>query len=497
MGNSGSAPRASADAAVARQTGWPAMPRLIAVSNRVQVDTEGENANRGGLAVALAAALRASKGIWFGWSGKPSEDFTGRIDFRRDDGVATATIDLEAQDIDEYYNGFANRALWPLFHHRLDLAEIARDAAGGYDRVNRRFAEALEPLIASDDLIWVHDYHLMPLGSHLRARGIGNRIGFFLHIPWPSPSLLMSLPGHCELACSMLDYDVIGFQSEEWRQAFLDYVTVQFEAVIDGDCLCLGERRTRLVVCPIGLDATDFGGAVHTIAAKQAETRMAVSAVGRDMIVGVDRLDYSKGLVERFAAYELLLANYPELREKVSLLQIAPPTRGDVPSYRQIRSHLDAMSGQINGEFATVDWMPIRYVNRGYSRDELFGIYRAARVGLVTPLRDGMNLVAKEYVAAQNPDDPGVLVLSRFAGAAAQLGEAILVNPHSAEDVADGIARALAMPLTERIERHRALLQCVNTQDVRWWSEMFIEALAGEPEDGTVVRLAGAAGGTR
>ena len=473
------------------------MPRLIAVSNRVQVDTEGENANRGGLAVALAAALRASKGIWFGWSGEATDEFTGQISFRRTDGVATATIDLEAQDIDEYYNGYANRTLWPLFHYRLDLTEIARDFAGGYARVNRRFAETLEPLIASDDLIWVHDYHLMPLSSHLRARGIGNRIGFFLHIPWPPPSLLMSLPGHRELARSMLDYDVIGFQTEEWRQAFLDYVTVQFEAVIDGDCLCLGERRTRLLVCPIGLDAADFGGAVHTIAAKQAETRLAVSAVGRDMIVGVDRLDYSKGLAERFAAYELLLANRPELREKVFLLQIAPPTRGDVPSYQQIRADLNAISGRINGEFASVDWVPIRYVNQGYSRDELFGIYRAAKVGLVTPLRDGMNLVAKEYVAAQNPEDPGVLVLSCFAGAAAQLREALIVNPHSAEDVADGIARALAMPLAERIERHRALLDCVNTQDVRWWSEMFLEALAGEPEDRTVLRLAEATGSKR
>jgi trehalose 6-phosphate synthase len=466
------------------------MSRLIAVSNRVQIDSEGENANRGGLAVALAAALRASNGLWFGWSGEQTDDFTGQISYRRADGVATATIDLEAQDIDEYYNGFANRTLWPLFHYRLDLTEIARDFAGGYARVNRRFAETLEPLIASDDLIWVHDYHLMPLGQHLRARGIKNRIGFFLHIPWPPPSLLMSLPGHRELALSMLDYDVIGFQSEEWRQAFLDYITVQFEATMEADCLCLGERRTRLLVCPIGLDVVDFCGALHSIAAKQAETRLAVSAVGRDMIVGVDRLDYSKGLQERFAAYELLLTNRPELREKVSLLQIAPPSRGDVASYQQIRADLNAMSGSINGEFASIDWVPIRYVNQGYSRDELFGIYRAAKVGLVTPLRDGMNLVAKEYVAAQNPEDPGVLVLSRFTGAAAQLTEAVIINPHSAEDVADGIARALAMPLAERQARHRAMLECITTQDVRWWSRLFMEALAGDSNSQPVARLA-------
>lgn len=472
------------------------MPRLIAVSNRVQTESEGENANRGGLAVALAAALRQSNGIWFGWSGEQTEEFTGQIAFRLTNGVATATIDLEAQDIDEYYNGFANCTLWPLFHYRLDLTEIARDFAGGYARVNERFAETLAPLIAPDDLIWVHDYHLMPLGSHLRARGFANRIGFFLHIPWPPPSLLMSLPGHRELARRMLDYDVIGFQSDEWRQAFVDYATVQFEATIEGEYLCLGTSRTRLLISPIGLDVADFGGAVHSIAAKQAETRLVVSAVGRDMIVGVDRLDYSKGLQERFAAYELLLTNRPELREKVSLLQIAPPSRGDVASYRQIRAELSALSGSINGEFASIDWVPIRYVNQGYSRDELFGIYRAARVGLVTPLRDGMNLVAKEYVVAQDPANPGVLVLSRFAGAAAQLHEAVIVNPHSIEDMADGIARALAMPLAERQQRHQAMLETIKRRDVHWWSQSFMAALTEESAPETVIPIAEAAGGT-
>lgn len=464
------------------------MRRLIAISNRVQIETEGENANRGGLAVALAAALRASNGIWFGWSGEQTEEFTGQITFRRANGVATATIDLEAQDVEEYYNGFANRTLWPLFHYRLDLTEIARDFAGGYARVNQRFAETLSPLIEPDDLVWVHDYHLLPLAAQLRKRDFANRIGFFLHTPWPPASLLLSLPNHRDLVESMLAYDVIGFQSDEWRQSFLDYATGQLDAAIDGDCICLGDRRTRLIVCPIGLDAADFGSAVHSLAAKQAETRLVVSAVGREMIVGVDRLDYSKGLQERFAAYELLLSRHPELREKVFLLQIAPPSRGDVPSYQQIRAELSAMSGSINGEYASIDWVPIRYVNQGYSRDELFGIYRAARVGLVTPLRDGMNLVAKEYVAAQNPADPGVLVLSCFAGAAAQLTEAVIVNPHSSEDIADGIARALSMPLAERQERHKAMLECITAQDVQWWSRTFMEALAEEPEP-TVPRL--------
>lgn len=294
----------------------------------------------------------------------------------------------------------------------------------------------------------------------------------------------------------MLDYNVIGFQSDEWRQAFIDYATVQFEATIEGEYLCLGTSRTRLLISPIGLDVADFGGAVHSIAAKQAETRLVVSAVGRDMIVGVDRLDYSKGLQERFAAYELLLTNRPELREKVSLLQIAPPSRGDVAAYRQIRAELSALSGSINGEFASIDWVPIRHVNQGYSRDELFGIYRAARVGLVTPLRDGMNLVAKEYVVAQDPANPGVLVLSRFAGAAAQLHEAVIVNPHSIEDMADGIARALTMPLAERQQRHQAMLETIKRRDVYWWSQSFMAALTEEPAPETVIPIAEAVGGT-
>ena len=472
------------------------MRRLIAVSNRVQIETEGESANRGGLAVALAAALRTSSGIWFGWSGEPTAEFSGQITFLRSNGVTTATIDLEAQDIDEYYNGFANRTLWPLFHYRLDLTEIARDFAGGYARVNQRFAETLAPLIEPDDLVWVHDYHLMPLGQQLRAQGFNNRIGFFLHIPWPPPSLLMSLPDHRELVESLLDYDVVGFQSDEWRQAFMDYVTAHLDAAIDGEYVSFGTRRTRLLVCPIGLDTADFCSAEHSLAAKQAETRLKVSAVGRDMIVGVDRLDYSKGLQERFAAYELLLTTRPELREKVFLLQIAPPSRGDVASYQQIRADLSALSGSINGEFASTDWVPIRYVNQGYSRDELFGIYRAARVGLVTPLRDGMNLVAKEYVAAQDPADPGVLVLSCFAGAAAQLDSAVIVNPHSTEDMADGIARALSMPLAERQERHQAMLACIVKEDVNWWSRRFMDALADEPAPTAVPHLVDAKTGT-
>ncbi|MCO5791381.1 MAG: trehalose-6-phosphate synthase [Blastomonas sp.] len=457
------------------------MSRLIAISNRVQAAQAGENSNRGGLAVALSAALRASNGIWFGWSGEQTDEFSGQISFRRQDGVATATIDLEAQDIEEYYNGFANRTLWPLFHYRLDLTEIARDFAGGYARVNARFADTVAPLIEPDDMIWVHDYHLIPLGKGLRDRGFENRLGFFLHTPWPPASLMVSLPNHRELVASLLSHDVIGFHTDEWRASFIDYIVTHLDARIEGEFAHYDGRVTRLLVCPIGLDTTEFTSALGTPAALSAEERLITSAVGRQVIVGVDRLDYSKGLQERFLAYEQLLNVRPDLREKVFMLQIAPPSRGDVASYQQIRADLNSLSGGINGEFASIDWVPVRYVNKGYAREELFGIYRASRVGLVTPLRDGMNLVAKEYVAAQNPEDPGVLVLSRFAGASVQLDAALIINPHSSEDMADAISRALVMPLEERKERHSAMLTSVVKEDVRWWSAKFIAALA-EPE---------------
>ncbi|HEX7820057.1 MAG TPA: trehalose-6-phosphate synthase [Sphingobium sp.] len=454
------------------------MSRLIIISNRVSPATGEGGGNQGGLAVALSTALRESNGLWFGWSGEETENFTGAINFQRTDGVATATIDLEAQDIDEYYNGFANQTLWPLFHYRIDLAEFERGFAGGYERVNARFADTVSPLLDKDDLIWVHDYHLMPLGRELRRRDFANRIGFFLHIPWPPMRLLVSLPSHRELVESLLSYDVVGFQTKDSLEAFIDYVTGQLDTSVDANGFVeyLG-RRVRLIACPIGVDFEPFRAAAEGEAAAKMRAHMTASANGRTMMIGVDRLDYSKGLQERFLGYERFLSSRPEMHGKVFLLQIAPPSRGDVKSYQEIRASLDNMSGRINGEFSDVEWVPLRYVNRGYPREELAGMYRAARIGLVTPLRDGMNLVAKEYVVAQDEEDPGVLILSRFAGAAEQLVDALLINPHSPEEIADAIAQALAMPLEERRRRWRALYETVGSQDVMWWWREFTRVL--------------------
>jgi trehalose 6-phosphate synthase len=454
------------------------LSRLLVVSNRVQPPTDEGGSNQGGLAVALSAGLRESNGIWFGWSGGETEEFTGSINFAKAQGVTTATIDLEAQDIEEYYNGYANRTLWPLFHYRIDLAEFERGFAGGYERVNARFADTLLPLIVPDDLIWVNDYHLIPLGRELRARGCTNRIGFFLHIPWPPMGLLPSLPSHRELVETLFAYDVVGFHTEDWRNSFLEYCRAQLGAEVGEDGLVRHDRKTtRAIVCPIGIDTEEFVAAASSEPAMRAYEAMIASAGKRAMIIGVDRLDYSKGLQERFLGYERFLSARPDLHEKVFLLQIAPPSRADVQSYQEIRASLDALSGRINGEFATAEWVPIRYVNKGYPRNELAGIYRAAKVALVTPLRDGMNLVAKEFVAAQDPADPGVLILSEFAGAAAQMAEALLVNPLSAEDIADALDAALAMPKAERIRRWKALMTGVREQDVMWWLRTFVAAL--------------------
>jgi trehalose 6-phosphate synthase len=430
----------------------------------------------------LSAALREYRGIWFGWSGKKTDEFNGLIDFERHEGVTSATIDLEEQDIDEYYNGYANRTLWPLFHYRVDLAEFDRSFGSGYERVNERFAETVVPLIDPDDLVWVHDYHLIPLAAQLRQRGLKNRIGFFLHIPWPPSGLFVSLPFHERLVRSMLAYDLVGFHTAEWLASFCDYVEKYLGGRVEPDgTVHVGERTLQAGVFPIGIDYQGFRQAAASENARIAFERLRHSAAGRHTIIGVDRLDYSKGLEDRFYGYRRFLEEHGDCRGKVFLLQIAPPSRGEVAAYESIREHLDELSGRINGEFAEVDWVPIRYVNQGYPREELAGFYRAAEIALVTPLRDGMNLVAKEYVAAQDPEDPGVLILSRFAGAAAQLKDALLINPYSKDEISDAIHTALQMPREERIRRWQAMHESVAKEDVVAWRHAFVSALEGCP----------------
>ncbi len=453
------------------------MSRLIVVSNRVTA-TSGGAASQGGLAMGLGAALRKHSGLWFGWSGETIETFTGEVTSRQIEGVTVATIDLEETDVQEYYNGYANKTIWPLFHYRIDLTAYDRSFGDGYERVNRRFAESLRPLIRPGDLVWIHDYHLIPLGRELRRLGVENLIGFFLHIPWPARQLVSTLPRHPRLVQAMFDYDLIGFQTQDWLQAFQDYVLAEAGGAVLPDNRMSAYGRTVLTgAFPIGIDAEDFVAAVKSRTARRSYDRVGASNLFRALIVGVDRLDYSKGIEERLMGYEQLLKDHPEHHGRTVLLQIAPPTREGVEAYQEIRSRLETQCGRINGEFAEVDWEPIRYVHQSYRRDELAGFYRAARVGLVTPLRDGMNLVAKEYVAAQNPDDPGVLILSRFAGAAAQMREALIVNPFSREEMSEALHRALSMGLDERIRRWKSLMAGVVHDDITAWRDAYVVAL--------------------
>ena len=461
------------------------MSRLIVVSNRVSAPQKRGEGPAGGLAVALSAALREYTGFWFGWSGKTVETFNGEVHTQRVNDVTVVTVDLEDADYQEYYNGYANGTLWPLFHYRIDLTAYERSFGEGYERVNRRFAETLAPLIQPDDLIWVHDYHMIPLGMELRRLGVSNPIGFFLHIPWPAPQLLTTLPRHRQLVEALFSYDLVGFQTDEWLWAFESYVLGEAggDWGSDGRLHAFG-ATLRAQVFPIGLDVEEFQALAASMVAHRAHDRIAAHTAFRSLIVGVDRLDYSKGLEERLLGFERFLEDNPELRREVLYLQVAPPSRDEVEAYQDLRTRIDSLCGRINGAFADMDWTPIRYVHRNYRRDELAGLYRAAKVCLVTPLRDGMNLVAKEYVAAQDPDDPGVLVLSRFAGAARQMSDAVIVNPFSHEEVSEGIKRALTMERGERIARWRRLMDGVAGSDVNIWRDSFVAALsdAHEPE---------------
>ena len=455
--------------------------RLVVVSNRVPVPSSAGAPSAGGLAVALDAALKVRGGLWFGWSGKTSEDGTTQPLHVQEFGpVSYAVTDISKRDLDEYYAGFANRALWPVCHYRLDLTGFARKNTAGYFRVNDLFARRLAPLLHPDDLIWVHDYHFIPIAANLRQMGFTNRIGFFLHIPWPSPDLASVLPAYETIIRSLAAYDVVGFQTPQDAANFAACLTREGFARQVGEGLFEASgRRFRVGAFPIGIETEIFAEAARASERNSIVRRMRESLQNRSLIIGVDRLDYSKGIPQRIEAFHCFIESNASARNRVSYLQITPKSRSEVPEYRTMQREVAELVGRTNGDFGDIDWVPIRYVNKNVGRSTLAGLYRIARVGLVTPLRDGMNLVAKEYVAAQSPDDPGVLILSRFAGAAHELDSAILVNPYDAEATGAAIARALSMPIDERKERWTAMMARLKDNSVDRWCANFIETLAG------------------
>ncbi len=455
--------------------------RLIVVSNRVAVPGAETARQAGGLTVAVDAALKDREGIWFGWSGRVSDEGSAAPPAVTERQRRTfITLDLSNNDFQEFYNGFANRVLWPILHYRVDLAEFNSVDLAGYLRVNALFADALSPFIRPDDIIWVHDYHLLSLAKELRALGHDNAIGFFLHIPCPPPDILMALPQHAETVGGLSHYNLVGLQTEADADNLRRYFEMRHGiAGPTREDLEFGGSHVRIRAFPVAIDTADYAAAARNAEGSRLVAGLRDSLGGRRLILGVDRLDYSKGIPNRIQAFGHLLDSHPEWLGQVTYLQITPKSRGDVPEYAQIGRQVSSLVGQINGQHGEAAWTPIRYVNRSYSRSALAGLYRCANVGLVTPLRDGMNLVAKEYVAAQNADDPGVLVLSRFAGAAAELEGALIVNPHEPEAVAEAISTALEMPLAERRERHRQMFAHLATNDVQRWADQFISNLTG------------------
>ena len=452
--------------------------RLVVVSNRVAIPNTDVSDRAGGLAIAIRPVLKQHPGIWFGWSGKVAakSDVTVRTIERGHQSYVLT--DLAQEDYQEYYNGFANRVLWPIFHYRLDIAEFSRRDLTGYMRVNEHFAADLHKILLPDDNIWVHDYHLLPLAKTLRDLGRRNKIGFFHHIPFPPPEILTALPNHEHLIPAMCHYDLIGFQTDRDAMNFAHYLRDECGMPSrDPYTFQAADRTVRIGVFPVGVETAELNRLARRAVHSRFVRDVVESLAGRDMIIGVDRLDYTKGIVLRLEAFDRFLSAHPDWRAKVTYLQITPKSRSEIWEYADMERQIDETAGRVNGTYGEASWTPIRYVNRSHSRSVLAGLYRSARAALVTPLRDGMNLVAKEYVACQDPENPGVLILSRFAGAAVECATALLVNPYDPDSVGTAIRQALSMSVEERRSRNDALFQVLMANDVKSWGNRFLMAL--------------------
>ena len=454
------------------------MSRLVVVSNRIAIPDGTKSA--GGLAVGIVDALKNTSGLWFGWNGEISEISESEEDDMsvvEDDGITYASVPLNQNDYDLYYCQFSNAVLWPALHYRIDLVDYQREAWEGYCRVNDLLARRLLPLLKPDDILWIHDYHLLPFAASLRKLGVTNRIGFFLHIPFPTPEIFNAVPPHNELLEMMSHYDLLGFQTEGDRLAFLDNLgelttlqpTGTYMHQAFGNTFSTGVYP--ISIAPDSIKEMAEGPLPSKLAAMEQELREAQN------IISCERLDYTKGLPERFLAFEALLEKFPQHRGKVRYSQIAPTSRGDVQAYQDLRHQLETEVGRINGKYGSLNQTPLFYLNQHFQRSLLMKLFRLTDVGLVTPLRDGMNLVAKEYVAAQDPKDPGVLVLSQFAGAANELTAALIVNPYDRDDVAAALDKALTMPLEERIERYNDMMNVLHKNDIANWGDTYLKDL--------------------
>jgi trehalose 6-phosphate synthase len=433
------------------------------------------------LAAALLPMVRDSGAIWVGSSGQHGDTTQTHDSFARIEALgkgALATVDMPAKHYRGYYEGFANSALWPALHSRPDLIRVTADDYTSYREINAFMARALVRFNTPEAVFWIQDYHFLALAADLRRLGIERPLGFFLHTPWPDCRTMAAVPHHTELVEAMLAYDLIGFQTVEDRQNFEDCLRSELGLNIVDGTVASDWGLTQLATFPIGIDVEEFGARAIKAINRPEVARLRDSLNGAKLVLGVDRLDYSKGIANRVRAFDRLLEIQPGLKRRVSLLQIAVPSRGNIKAYRELKSELAGLVGEVNGRHGEVDWSPIRYLNKSYSQLTLAGFYRTASVGLVTPLHDGMNLVAKEYVATQNPFDPGVLVLSSFAGAAKELDAALLVNPHDIDGMARQIAVALSMSVEERRERWQSMLCKLKAASVQSWFADFLHMLA-------------------
>lgn len=456
------------------------MNRLVVVSNRVPDPSAGAQA--GGLAVALRSLMERRGGVWFGWSGKIVDDPAPQAHTVSEGGIEYATVDLTQEEHDHYYTGFSNSTLWPLLHSMPELMTFDRRDAQAYRRVNERLADVLAPLLRPGDAIWVHDYHLMAMPALLRARGVTGPIGFFLHIPFPSPDVFATVPEAGALVRDLLHCDLVGFQTANDAENFgLAARRMAGATIQTAEWLATEGRRVRVGAFPVEIEAPEFARTAEQAQSSEPVERLRRSLGGRVLVIGADRLDPTKGLLQRMVGYRRFLETRQEWLGRVTFLQIAAESRKEVGAYQNLRAALEQEAGHLNGEWSEPDWTPVRFVARAVPRDTMAGYMREARAGLVTPLRDGMNLVAKEYVAAQNPDDPGVLILSRFAGAAQELDAALLVNPHDADEIAEALDAALRMDLAERQERWRACWQSIEGATALGWGESFLAAMPPVP----------------
>src|SRR6267378_903511 len=469
---------------------------LVVVSNRVARGKASEPMT-GGLAAALLPVVEKSGAIWVGSSGRV-RDGNHKEPFAEIEALgagALAMLDLPAAHYGGYYEGFANSALWPALHSRTDLIRASQEDYISYREVNAFMARALLRFQKPDAIFWIQDYHFLALGAELRDLGVTQPLGFFLHTPWPARTIIEGVPHHRELVEAMLAYDLIGFQTEDDCESFLGYLSADLGLEIENGVVTSRYGTSRIAVFPIGIDPEKFAHQAAKAVSHPDVSRLRRSLNGEKLAIGVDRLDYSKGLINRIKAFDRMWTSQPALARTVSLLQIATPSRGAIEAYGNLQSEVAKLVSDVNGVHGEVDWTPIRYLNKGFGQAVLAGLYRTAQVGVVTPLQDGMNLVAKEYVAAQNPENRGVLVLSKYAGAANELDAALLVNPHDIDGMARTIAIALSMPLTERRMRYEAMMKKLQSQTIQQWFSDFTDALR-ESRSGKVIGNPIIAGGS-